>query len=188
MSDIIRSSPIRLGWTISSDNGTDMRTFRGVLYATDFSNASQRAFRSGGPNNTSTTDLFKLGPSSFWALGANVASPLFHGGTLWFQRKAAIAAYEQSFANYRQTVLGGFAQVADTLQALEHDAQAGPPTTCRCSSSIPSTSRLGSGIFRRWPSACRIRSVFSWRWVEAGGTIRTSCRPSKIGEPAHSRR
>jgi NodT family efflux transporter outer membrane factor (OMF) lipoprotein len=78
----------------------------------------------GGLNNTSTTDLFKLGPSGFWALGANVASPLFHGGTLWFQRKAAIAAYEQSLATYRQTVLAGVAQVADALRGLEHDAQA----------------------------------------------------------------
>jgi NodT family efflux transporter outer membrane factor (OMF) lipoprotein len=78
----------------------------------------------GGLNNTSTTDLFKLGPSGFWTLGATVTSPLIHGGTLWFQRKAAIAAYEQSLASYRQTVLGGLAQVADTLQGLEHDAQA----------------------------------------------------------------
>ena len=78
----------------------------------------------GGLNNTSTTDLFKLGPSGFWTLGANVTSPLFHGGTLWFQRKAAIAAYEQSLATYRQTVLAGLAQVADALRGLEHDAQA----------------------------------------------------------------
>jgi len=31
---------------------------------------------------------------------------------------------EQSLANYRQTVLAGLAQVADTLDALTHDAQA----------------------------------------------------------------
>jgi len=77
----------------------------------------------GGLNNTSTTDLFKLGPSAFWAVGANVTAPLFHGGTLWFQRKASIAAYEQSLAAYRQTVLDGLAQVADTLDGLQHDAQ-----------------------------------------------------------------
>jgi outer membrane protein TolC len=43
---------------------------------------------------------------------------------LWFQRKAAIEAYEQALANYRQTVLEAFAQVADTLHALEYDAEA----------------------------------------------------------------
>ena len=50
--------------------------------------------------------------------------PLFQGTTLWFGRKAAIDAYEQSRANYRQTVLSAFEQVADSLKALEHDAEA----------------------------------------------------------------
>jgi outer membrane protein TolC len=49
---------------------------------------------------------------------------LFHGGTLWFKRRAAIEGYNQALANYRQTVLSAFAQVADTLRALEHDAEA----------------------------------------------------------------
>jgi ABC-type glutathione transport system ATPase component len=35
-----------------------------------------------------------------------------------------IDAYQGAFANYRQTVLGGLVQVADTLRALEHDAEA----------------------------------------------------------------
>ncbi len=75
-----------------------------------------------GKNNTSLNDLF-AGNSTFWTLGANVTAPLFHGGTLWFKRKAAIEGYRQSLAAYRQTVLGAFAQVADTLRALEHDAE-----------------------------------------------------------------
>jgi NodT family efflux transporter outer membrane factor (OMF) lipoprotein len=76
-----------------------------------------------GFNSTSMGDLLKSG-SSVWSLGANVTAPLFHGGTLWFRRKAAIEAYQQSLALYNQTVLSGFAQVADTLRALEHDAEA----------------------------------------------------------------
>ena len=76
-----------------------------------------------GQNNTSMNGLFK-GSSNFWSLGADVAAPLFHGGTLWFQRKAALEGYQQTLATYRQTVLGAFAQVADTLRALEHDAEA----------------------------------------------------------------
>jgi NodT family efflux transporter outer membrane factor (OMF) lipoprotein len=75
-----------------------------------------------GFNNSSIGDLLKSG-SNIWSLGANVTTPLFHGGTLWFHRKAAIEAYQQSLAGYRQTVLSAFAQVADTLRALEHDAE-----------------------------------------------------------------
>jgi NodT family efflux transporter outer membrane factor (OMF) lipoprotein len=76
-----------------------------------------------GLNSNSTSDLFKS-TSGFWSLGANLTAPLFHGRTLWFERKAAMDAYQQSLANYRQSVLSAFAQVADTLRALEHDAEA----------------------------------------------------------------
>jgi len=75
-----------------------------------------------GFGSNTSNNLFK-GNSNFWNLGANVTAPLFHGGTLWFERKAAIDAYQLSLANYRQTVLSAFAQVADTLRALEHDAE-----------------------------------------------------------------
>uniref|UniRef100_UPI003F4FC46D efflux transporter outer membrane subunit n=1 Tax=Caballeronia sp. LjRoot34 TaxID=3342325 RepID=UPI003F4FC46D len=60
----------------------------------------------------------------FWSIGPSVTMPLFQGGSLWYGRKAAIDAYQQALANYRQTVLGAFEQVADSLRALEHDAQA----------------------------------------------------------------
>ena len=60
----------------------------------------------------------------FWSIGPSVTIPLFQGGTLWYGRKAAIDAYQQSQANYRQTVLSAFEQVADSLKALEHDAEA----------------------------------------------------------------
>ncbi len=49
---------------------------------------------------------------------------MFQGGSLWYGRKAAIDAYQAAQANYRQTVLDAFAQVADALKALEHDAEA----------------------------------------------------------------
>ena len=60
----------------------------------------------------------------FWSIGPSATIPLFQGGSLWYGRKAAIDAYQESQANYRQTVLNAFAQVADALQALEHDAEA----------------------------------------------------------------
>jgi len=76
-----------------------------------------------GLTNTSLNDLFKK-TSSIWNIGTNVTAPLFHGGTLWFKRRAAIEGYNQALANYRQAVLSAFAQVADVLRALEHDAEA----------------------------------------------------------------
>lgn len=59
-----------------------------------------------------------------WSGGAAISVPVFQGGTLWYQRKAAIENYNQAAALYRQTVLAAFAQVADALRALEHDAAA----------------------------------------------------------------
>src|SRR5579871_4757470 len=59
-----------------------------------------------------------------WEFGANLTAPVFQGGTLWYRRKAAVDEYRQAQALYRQVVLGAFAQVADTLRALEHDAEA----------------------------------------------------------------
>ena len=75
-----------------------------------------------GQSSNSLDTLFQ-GMSNYWTLGGNLAASLFHGGTLWFQRKAALEAYQASLASYRQTVLGAFGQVADSLRALENDAK-----------------------------------------------------------------
>lgn len=75
-----------------------------------------------GQNSMSMNTLFKNN-SNFWSTGANLDVPLFNGGTLLSQRQSAIEGYNVSLANYRQTVLSAFAQVADTLTALEHDAE-----------------------------------------------------------------
>jgi NodT family efflux transporter outer membrane factor (OMF) lipoprotein len=75
-----------------------------------------------GYNNQSLLDLF-MSKGNIWSLAANFAQPLFHGGTLWFGRKAAIATHEKSLAIYQQTVVSAFSQVADALSALQHDAE-----------------------------------------------------------------
>ncbi len=76
-----------------------------------------------GVNNTSIANLFT--PASlFGSIVGGLVAPLFQGGTLWYQRKAAIAARDMALANYRETVLEAFAQIADTLRGLDHDAQA----------------------------------------------------------------
>lgn len=59
----------------------------------------------------------------FWNVAAGLGAPLFHGGTLEAQRRAAVDVYRASLATYEQTVLGAFQQVADSLQALENDAR-----------------------------------------------------------------
>jgi NodT family efflux transporter outer membrane factor (OMF) lipoprotein len=75
-----------------------------------------------GANQQSMGNLFGAN-SNFWSYGAEATAPLFHGGELWYQRKAAIDTFRAVSATYQQTVLSAFAQVADTLRALEHDAQ-----------------------------------------------------------------
>jgi outer membrane protein TolC len=52
-----------------------------------------------------------------------LTAPIFHGGTLTAERRAAQDEYRAALASYRQTVLDAFSQVADTLQALGNDAE-----------------------------------------------------------------
>ena len=92
----------------------------GVATAAMFPSFSLNA--SYGLNSTTLSSLFASN-AAFWTLGASLATPVIQGPTLWFQRKAAIDAYQQALANYRQTVLASLAQVADALDALQHDAQ-----------------------------------------------------------------
>ncbi len=57
-----------------------------------------------------------------WAFAAGLTAPIFNGGSLRAQKRAAENAYKEAFAHYRQVVLESFGQVADVLKALEHDA------------------------------------------------------------------
>jgi NodT family efflux transporter outer membrane factor (OMF) lipoprotein len=76
----------------------------------------------GGSISTSSGDLFGDG-TLFSLLGASLTQPLFHGRELQAKRRAAIAAYEQAGAAYRQVLLQGLLEVADVLRALEADAE-----------------------------------------------------------------
>jgi len=62
--------------------------------------------------------------NTVWSLGAGLTQPLFHGGQLNAQRRAAVAAFDQANAQYQQTVLLAFQNVADALRALDNDAHA----------------------------------------------------------------
>ncbi|HXZ42857.1 MAG TPA: efflux transporter outer membrane subunit, partial [Terriglobales bacterium] len=66
-------------------------------------------------------DIFKAG-NGFRDVSAGVTQPIFQGGTLMHRERAARAAYMQADEQYRSTVLTAFQNVADTLHALEQDA------------------------------------------------------------------
>ena len=69
-----------------------------------------------------TAQLFSSLPS-IWSLAGNITAPIFNGGTLQAQKRAAEHAYDAALANYEQTVLQSFIQVADLLYALRHDTE-----------------------------------------------------------------
>jgi NodT family efflux transporter outer membrane factor (OMF) lipoprotein len=69
----------------------------------------------------SAADLFH-GMDALWNAGGELAQPLFHGGALRAQTRAARDTLRAQAADYREVVLTAFDQVADDLRALEHDA------------------------------------------------------------------
>ena len=73
-----------------------------------------------GSQASKTGDLFK---SDVWSIAGSLSAPIFHGGALTARRRAAIAAYDQSAAEYRSTVLTAFQNVADALYQVEADAR-----------------------------------------------------------------
>jgi NodT family efflux transporter outer membrane factor (OMF) lipoprotein len=66
------------------------------------------------------------GPSILWSAGGSAVAPIFDAGRRRANLDQAMAAYDQTVANYRETVLTGFQQVEDNLAALrilENEAQ-----------------------------------------------------------------
>jgi NodT family efflux transporter outer membrane factor (OMF) lipoprotein len=68
-------------------------------------------------------DLFKAS-SAAWALAGGITAPVFNGGTLRAEKRAAEHAYQAALAQYQETVLHAFGQVADALTAIAHDDEA----------------------------------------------------------------
>ncbi len=78
---------------------------------------------SGGWQSVEISSLLNA-PSLFWSLGADALQPIFEGGRNRANLAAARAAYDQSVANYRQSVLTAFQQVEDGLSNLSTLSQA----------------------------------------------------------------
>lgn len=76
-----------------------------------------------GGNATQITQMFSAG-GPFWSLYGNVTQPLFQGGTLLHQERAAKQALKQAAAEYQNTVITAYQNVADTLHLSLADADA----------------------------------------------------------------
>jgi NodT family efflux transporter outer membrane factor (OMF) lipoprotein len=67
-------------------------------------------------------DLFDRA-SSAWGLIGNLTAPIFDGGKLRAERRAALATVSTQAARYQQVVLESFAQVANALDAIGHSGE-----------------------------------------------------------------
>jgi NodT family efflux transporter outer membrane factor (OMF) lipoprotein len=66
--------------------------------------------------------IFSSG-TGFWTLAGTVTQPIFQGGTLLHRQRAAQAAFTNAAEQYQGAVITAFQNVADTLAALEQDAE-----------------------------------------------------------------
>jgi NodT family efflux transporter outer membrane factor (OMF) lipoprotein len=67
--------------------------------------------------------LFGSG-TGFYTLSGQVLAPIFEGFSLLHRERAARALFDQAAAQYRGAVITAFQNVADTLRALQYDADA----------------------------------------------------------------
>ncbi len=74
-----------------------------------------------GSSAASMGNLFSPG-TALWSLAGGVLQPIFDAGALKNRQIAAEAAFEQTSAQYRSTLLVAFQNVADVLRALQADA------------------------------------------------------------------
>jgi NodT family efflux transporter outer membrane factor (OMF) lipoprotein len=94
----------------------------GVAVANMLPNITVNA--TGGYIGPALPGLISPEATGFWTLAGSVTQPVFDGFTLLHQKRAAEDAYDQAAATYRGTVIGALQNVADTLHALDQDANA----------------------------------------------------------------
>lgn len=70
-----------------------------------------------GLQSTGIATLF-TSPSALWSVGLSALEPVFAGGRVRARYQQSRAVYDESVANYRETVLVSFQQVEDALSAL----------------------------------------------------------------------
>lgn len=77
----------------------------------------------GGSQALAFGSMFAPG-TGWFTLASTVTQPIFEGGTLLHKTRAARAAYDQAAAQYKSTVITAFQNVADSLRAIQSDAEA----------------------------------------------------------------
>ncbi|MDB5446526.1 MAG: efflux system, outer rane lipoprotein NodT family [Phenylobacterium sp.] len=113
--------------------------------------------------------------ASGWNIGPGLTVPIFHGGTLRAERRAAEADARASMARYQQTVLTAFVQVSDVLAALGSDEQSiealGRATTAAEASARDAQTayRLGGGTLLQVIDAQRTLSRSRRNLIQAQG-------------------
>jgi NodT family efflux transporter outer membrane factor (OMF) lipoprotein len=119
-------------------------------------------------------NLFQ-GSAAAWSVLGGVTAPIFHGGTLKAERRAAEADARISLARYQQTVLRAFVQVSDVLSNLATDQQAIESLKLAASAAEASATdarnalRLGGGPLMDVVQAQRTLSRARRSLVEAEG-------------------
>ena len=71
---------------------------------------------SGGYGSSTLSKLFSV-PNRFWSLGPSLLETIFDGGKRRAAKEQAEAAYDESVATYRESVLAAFQAVEDNLAA-----------------------------------------------------------------------
>jgi len=76
---------------------------------------------SGGSQALALSALY--GPqTAAWNVAASVTGPIFDAGSLFHTKESKVAALEQAGAKYRSTIITSFQNVADSLRAIQSDA------------------------------------------------------------------
>lgn len=122
------------------------------------------------------------GAGALWSIGGSLAQPLFHGGALLAQRRAAIDFYQAATDQYKAAVLSAFQNVADTLAALEYDAQAARAADASASAARQAFDETAArGKLGAVPDSA-VRASEQQYWNERVGAIRSTGR--RLGDTA----
>jgi len=59
-----------------------------------------------------------------WSVASSVSQKLLDGGSLFHSKEASVAKFQQSYEQYKSTVISAFQDVANSLRAIQYDAKA----------------------------------------------------------------
>ena len=107
----------------------------------------------GGLQSGSFVDWFAW-PSRFWSVGPSVAQVIFDAGRRRAEVQSALAAYDATVANYKQTALTAFREVEDnlsTMRILEEESAMQQEATAAAENSLElSMNRYKGGLTSIW--------------------------------------